>query len=286
VARHPWAGVGFGGFNFAWTLTPFPHRALAFFDHTHNLPLQLLVELGVPLALLVMALLAVALWRAWRREWAVKADGAAARAAFVMVLMMALHSQLEYPLWYAYFLLPTAWIWGVCLGEEGRALTPALSRERERERGRWVAFGGVALVLGSAVVLADYLRVVQIFAPGADAGPLAERIESGRRSLFFAHHADYAAVTTAQQPESVAGGFDRAPHYLLDTRLMTAWARALEARGDDDRARHIAARLKEFRNPAADAFFAPCSEAAPKPFQCEPPQRTPHWREFLATEPR
>ncbi len=116
---------------------------------------------------------------------------------------------------------------------EGRALTPALSREREREKKRpkWLAFGGVALVLGSAVALADYLRVVEIFAPSAGAGPLAERIESGRRSLFFAHHADYAAVTTAQQPETVAGGFDRAPHYLLDTRLMTAWARALEARG-------------------------------------------------------
>jgi hypothetical protein len=83
----------------------------------------------------------------------------------------------------------------------------------------------------------------------------------------------------------VPAGFDRAPHYLMDTRLMTAWARALEAHGDDDRARYLAARLKEFRNPAADAFFAPCAEAASKPFQCEPPQRAPHWREFLPTEP-
>jgi hypothetical protein len=93
-------------------------------------------------------------------------------------------------------------------------------------------------------------------------------------------------VTTAQQPETVAGGFDRAPHYLLDTRLMTAWALALEAQGDGDRARHVAARLKEFHNPAADAFFAPCAEAPVKPFQCELPQRTPHWREFLPAQPR
>ena len=50
IAQHPWLGVGFGEFNFAWTLTPFPDRPIAFFDHTHNLLLQLGVELGVPLA--------------------------------------------------------------------------------------------------------------------------------------------------------------------------------------------------------------------------------------------
>jgi O-antigen ligase len=50
IRAHPWTGVGFGEFNFAWTLTPFPGRPVAFFDHTHNLPLQLAVELGLPLA--------------------------------------------------------------------------------------------------------------------------------------------------------------------------------------------------------------------------------------------
>ena len=48
IAQQPWLGVGFGNFNFAWTLTPFPGRPTAFFDHTHNLPLQLAVELGLP----------------------------------------------------------------------------------------------------------------------------------------------------------------------------------------------------------------------------------------------
>ena len=30
----------------------------------------------------------------------------------LMVLLIGVHSLLEYPLWYAYFLLPTAWAWG------------------------------------------------------------------------------------------------------------------------------------------------------------------------------
>jgi len=76
IRAHPWLGVGFGEFNFAWSLTPFPQRPIAFFDHTHNLPLQLAAELGVPLALTVLALLAVALWQAWRRSQAVAAKPA------------------------------------------------------------------------------------------------------------------------------------------------------------------------------------------------------------------
>ena len=50
IRQQPWTGVGFGEFNLAWSLTPFPGRPVAFFDHTHNLPLQLAVELGLPLA--------------------------------------------------------------------------------------------------------------------------------------------------------------------------------------------------------------------------------------------
>ncbi|MBY0469342.1 MAG: O-antigen ligase family protein, partial [Burkholderiaceae bacterium] len=65
IAQHPWFGVGWGEFNLAWSLTPFPHRPGAFFDHTHNLLLQWAVELGIPLALSVSALMSWAMWRGW-----------------------------------------------------------------------------------------------------------------------------------------------------------------------------------------------------------------------------
>ena len=110
-------------------------------------------------------------------------------------------------------------------------------------------------------------------------------IAAGQRSWFFAHHADYAAATTADRPADVMAAFKRAPHHLLDTRLMIAWAEALAqsgVSGDVDRARHIAARLREFHNPGADAFFAPCKDGAPapRPFQCDPPSRLYSWRDF------
>ena len=120
IAMHPLLGVGFGEFNFAWTLTPFPHRPVAFFDHTHNIVLNFLVELGIPLAVLVLGLMTFALWHALKnaiadgRHRLAGGSGRAAsvqlasvpiqRAALVMVVMVAVHSMLEYPLWYSYFL--------------------------------------------------------------------------------------------------------------------------------------------------------------------------------------
>lgn len=278
VVQHPWLGVGLGEFNFAWTLTPFPLRNPNFFDHTHNLPLQLAVELGLPLALLILGLLLWALWQAFERTRRVAGpEGTALRACFVMVLLMALHSQLEYPLWYAYFLLPTAFAWGLCLGA-GSSETATASTSS----GHWVRLAGIAMLIGAAAMLWDYRRVVVIFSPGENAAPLAERIAEGQRSWFFAHHADYALVTTADAPVTQPGAFDRATHYLLDTRLMIAWAQALAAQGDVDRARHLAARLREFRNPGAAPFFAPCDDpqVTDKPFQCQLPERTYDWRDF------
>jgi O-antigen ligase len=117
VRQQPLLGVGWGEFNFAWTLTPFPHRPTAFFDHTHDLPLQLIVELGLPMAALVLGLLVWAFVQAFQRAWATAGPaGHGARAAWVMILMIAIHSLDEYPLWYAYFLLPAAWAWGFALG--------------------------------------------------------------------------------------------------------------------------------------------------------------------------
>ena len=105
IKANPWLGVGWGEFNFAWTLTPFPTRPIAFFDHTHDLPAQLAVELGLPWAGAVLALLGWALWRAWRGACHAKDDALLRRAALMIVLTIGLHSLLEYPLWYAYFLL-------------------------------------------------------------------------------------------------------------------------------------------------------------------------------------
>ncbi len=286
IAKRPWFGVGWGEFNLAWSLTPFPGRPVAFFDHTHNLLLQLVVELGAPLALLVTALLAWSLWRAWKAGCTSVASSdhppaALVRSAWMMVLLVAWHSLLEYPLWYAYFLLPAAFAWGLCLGAESPTAPspkPALAA-RTSAWSLWLA--SMAMTAAGAASVIDYVPVVAIFEPGDDAPPLAERIAAGRRSVLFSHHADYAAATTRAAPAEVLLAMQGAKHFLLDTRLMTAWAQALADSGDIERARHIAARLREFRNPASREFFAPCADGSmPPPFQCTPPTTVMDERAF------
>ena len=324
IREHPWSGVGFGEFNFAWSLTPFPQRPVAFFDHSHNLLLQFAVELGLPLAALLLGLLAYALWRAARLAWGPLAPtgeaGTARRVALAMVVMIGLHSLLEYPLWYAYFLLPAAWCLGVALaprpgaaaagggavvpddadGVDGvdRADPPAPgSPGADRDPGRaLLQVAGAILVLGALAAVADYARVVPIFEAGPGAPPLAQRIATGQRSVLFAHHAHYAAGTVSQMPAAEMDSLQQAAHHLLDTRLMMAWARAYADSGDLERARFLAARLREFRNPASAEFFEPCAAAVPgapaaarreaalgdqpEPFQCAGPARALGWRDF------
>jgi hypothetical protein len=288
IQAQPWAGVGFGQFNFAWTLTPFPGRPTAFFDHTHNLPLQLAVELGLPLATLVMALLLWGLGRAAWSAWKVPdADASTAqRAAVLVVVMIGLHSLLEYPLWYSYFLLPTAWAFGFALRGPAVALRPA---------GRGLAVAAGLVALGTVFSVWDYGRVVSIFSSAPGAAPLEQRIADGQRSVFFGHHADYAAVTSRLPGADPAHAFDRTTHYLLDSRLMMTWAQALAAQGRLDEARHLTARLKEFGKDDAEDFFDACLDRPASagstgaaasanwtpPFQCSAPAQPHTWRSYL-----
>lgn len=288
ISRHPWFGVGPGAFNFNWSMTVFPDRPVAFFDHSHNLVLQLAVESGVPLTLGVLCALGLSLWLARGAfNHPDEARARQARTAGFMLALVAVHSLLEYPLWYIYFLLPTALLAGSLTGLAVRreaesteawavATPPAEAQPHRLLRARIYCAAAALGLAGSAWALYEYYTVAVIFEPDLALGtpaPLARRIEVGQRSVLFGHHADYALVTMAAQPETVWPAFRRPLYHLLDTRLMTAYARALAGRGEIERARHVAARLREFNNPQSAEFFAVCDSAAKlpepeRPFQC------------------
>ena len=282
IAAQPWTGVGWGEFNFAWTLTSFPDRPVAFFDHTHNLLLQFAVELGLPVAAVLALLLLGTLVLALRRSCAQPAGaGVPARAALVMVLLAGLHSLLEYPLWYAYFLLPTAWALGHALRRPPQLRLAVLSATPPTAWAPRIA--GALMTAGALFALQDFYRVVLIYQPGNATTSLAQRIRDGQHSVFFSYQADYALATTTEPPAQALGAFETATHALLDTRLMMAWARALDGSGHPSEARTLAQRLREFRNPAADDFFAVCDDETqtPRPFQCEAPAQVVPWRGFM-----
>lgn len=290
IAGQPWAGVGLGAFNFAWSTSVFPQRPVAFFDHTHNLPLQLAVELGVPVALAILGLLAAAVWRA--RGGLTDPDPATAldaRTALFMLVMVGVHSQLEYPLWYLYFLFPAAVMLGHLLGQAGAApgTAPVAGPDEGTagRTGRALAVAGTLLASATVWSAVQYHHVRVIFEPERSWGEpmsLEARIARGQGSVLFGQHADYAQVTMAERPGTLLPRFERTRFHLLDTRLLSAWATALAEQGDLEGAAHLSARLREFRNPASGPFFAPCADPATAAvaFQCLPDPRL-DWRALL-----
>jgi hypothetical protein len=281
IRAQPWTGVGFGEFNLAWSLTPFPGRPTAFFDHTHNLPLQLAVELGLPLAGLILLLLLWGLARmallAWRADGDdgchaphgadVRADDQPAQPAGVPAVVR---------------LLPAAGGLGLRLRDGGLPQAAAALRR------------GVPLLApaGRRADAAGGVRGLGLHPRGrglqrADgAPPLAQRIERGQRSVFFAHHADYAAATTETEGRSARACLCRRTHYLLDTRLMMAWADELAAQGDVDRGTspgRAAARVQATRWPRTSS--PPCDEPVPPAGAAlpVPPPRAHGWRDWQAT---
>jgi O-antigen ligase len=291
IAANPWRGVGFGEFNFALTLTPFDHRSSESPIHAHNLPLHLIVELGLPLGVLIVSLLLASMLMAGRTSWRMRGMGAVeTRAAFTMLVLIVIHSQLEYPLWYGYFLLPTAWALGACLGSVD-ATDAQQTRDGDPGGGvgllghrprRWFMLAGTLMVIASGIAFVDYRQVASAFV--ADDMPTSPggRFSAAQGSWLFAHHADYAAAVTAKTYSEAPLAFARAPHYVLDGQLLRAWSHALAQQGDVERARHVAQRLHELGTAEATAFFAPCTDASvePKPYQCEPPSRAMDWRHF------
>ena len=185
------------------------------------------------------------------------------RAAFVIVLMAGMHSMLEYPLWYSYFLLPTAFVFGLCLERPDGSRAPATTPHANVTRPFVLA--SMMLMLGGTLAVYDYMRVVVIFAPPVGAGPLEQRIADGRKSVLFAHHADYAEATSPKTRPRSMSAFARAPHYLLDSRLMMAWAKALDETARPTRRATWPRACSEFRNERPPNFSRRARRSAGPP---------------------
>ena len=110
-SRFPIFGAGFG--QFAWQhflLGPQLHRTLitGLYDNAHNLIFQMAAETGIAgLAILLLSL--VVWWRGMRRI-----ETSPARWwAYAVLAVLCVHSLLEYPLWYGYFLAIAAVLLGL-----------------------------------------------------------------------------------------------------------------------------------------------------------------------------
>lgn len=149
IWREPLWGYGWQQVSLAQQRVALDHPSVSLlFEHSHNLVLDLLLWNGVPIGGLIVALLA----------WWLIAHGRACRDARVVWLLAAvggvfMHAMLEFPLEYAYFLIPVGLAMGAIdhFSPDGGSTLPVP---------RWAMFAFAAL-LGAvfAVTASDYLKV-------------------------------------------------------------------------------------------------------------------------------
>lgn len=108
IADRPMAGFGFSQANMAQRATALDYPAtFGFFESSHNLVLDMLVWFGVPVA--VLAMLGLGLWFFQILK---RVDSGQLWALAAAIVVLLTHSMVEFPLYYAYYLLPAA----ICAG--------------------------------------------------------------------------------------------------------------------------------------------------------------------------
>ena len=246
IALKPWTGWGWGELDYAHFVTLYEGpRFCDILDNAHNLPLHLAVELGLPLA---VALCGAVLWAVWRaRPW--RETDAARRMAWGVLAVIALHSGLEYPLWYGPFQMAL----GLCLGLLWPAAAPRIAERMTSTKlhASWPPLLlALALIAASGAAAWDYRRVSQVYLP-PEARAAAWRddpLAAGRASWLFRDQARFAELTLSPLTRENAVWTYRTAsallHYAPEPRVIEPLVESAVLLGRDQDALAVLARYR------------------------------------------
>jgi O-antigen ligase len=293
IQSNPWLGVGFGGFNFAWTLSSFPDRSSVYLDHAHNFFLHLAAEMGIPITLLVIFLISLSIYKSWGnniKKFDNNADILAGKSCVAMLMVVFFHSLLEYPLWYVHMLLPVVFIFGLLLGDspaDGNRFKTIVSTENatveSSSNNQLLVFAPLMMAAFGFVALYEYTNRISPLYDTKNQTPLEEKIAKARHSILFSHHGNKILALTQSSKDNLIA-FKNGAYSNLTTPFMAAWAESLHEQGDVKKSIYIAHRIKEFKYKKPAKFFQPCETifSAPTntPWQCEPLDPTLSYKDF------
>lgn len=151
IAEAPWLGHG-------WNQTPTAHAAGALampgsmaYSYAHNVVLDLMAWTGIPVGLFLTVLVA---W--WLLSRSLAAQTPVAVAALAGLLPLAVHSQVEFPFAYAYFLVLAGLLIGIVEAQHPSARQSQLKR-------RWVMALAVPWTVAGVWICHEYLLVEEDF---------------------------------------------------------------------------------------------------------------------------
>jgi len=226
VLQRPWLGWGWGEADLAHFMTAYSGlRFCDLVDNAHDLPLHLAVEFGLPFAVLSMVLGLA--WLGQRQPW--RETDAWRVMGWGVLLVVGVHSLLEYPLWYGPFQMAVGlssgliWAWPT-----GQTATADLTFKTTQTQWQQT----VAMVVCSMLFLRclyaawDYNRVAQIYRPAAlrDAPYRDNPLGHAKQSWLFRNQADFADLTTRTvAAENAADTYAlalRVMHYSPEARVV------------------------------------------------------------------
>jgi O-antigen ligase len=261
IAQHPWFGWGWGETDYAHFMTGYSSlRFCDMLDNAHDFLLHLALELGIPFALAVMALVGVWVMRRtpWREShpWRV--------TAWCLFLVLGLHSMLEYPLWYGPFQMTL----GIAIGllwaprplscaavshEEAKAQGQVDAHEEAQEGPMLVA---AILFIGCLYAAWDFNRVGQIYRQAAsrDAAYRDNPLHHAKQSWLFKNQADFAELTTQTITEDNAVELYpqavRLMHYSPEARVVQRVIDSGKLLGHDVQVQELTERLDDVKKNA------------------------------------
>lgn len=113
ILEKPWFGYGWGQTTAAQYAVIDRYPGTEWASSAHNILLDILVWCGIPLGLAIIGYFAYLYF-----SFFFKSKSLETVCATLMISAVLIHAMLEYPLHYAYFLLPVGFLCGICLAEQ------------------------------------------------------------------------------------------------------------------------------------------------------------------------
>jgi O-antigen ligase len=256
IAQHPWLGWGWGETDYAHFMTGYSSlRFCDMLDNAHDFPLHLALELGIPFALAVMVLVGVWVMRRapWREShpWRVM--------AWCLLLVLGLHSLLEYPLWYGPFQmtlgLAIGLLWMPAPVDRAEASQGEAKAQAKVEAQECPMLVAAILFIGCLYAAWDFNRVGQIYRQAAsrDAAYRDNPLHHAKQSWLFKNQADFAELTTqtvtADNAAELYPQTLRLMHYSPEARVVQRVIDSGKLLGQDVQAQALSERLDDVKPP-------------------------------------
>lgn len=152
IAQSPWVGYGWRQTAVAQKFGVLTVPSDVITDYAHNVVLDILCWVGLPFGVVLLAVVALRLWKIVSRT-----QGQIQTVLLAVTIPFFVHSMLEFPFVYAFFLFPVAAVFGAL---EGLQMPAAFRTEEEGAPKRLIRFFFLSVfAVGCSGVFLEYLKV-------------------------------------------------------------------------------------------------------------------------------